>query len=489
VAFSSSEYVLRLAVLIAATPVLVRRLGAEDYGLWMLVNTVVASSVLATFGVSEATIKFVSSFRASENRAGVVQTGRTAMTLGAAFGVIGAGVWLVLSQWVIGLSWIQMQAGHEAVALLALRLGALGVFLAALEGVVDGTLQGYERYDTSAKINVGTHVATMGAITVAVLLGGGLICVVATCLGGQLVGIVGKTVFVVKFTGTAQTLLPTVRMSLAGRLMGFGISAWLQGVSGFLSNHLDRLLVAGVLSPAALSYYTVCLQLAQQTHALLAKASAFLFPMFSGLWERDDHGGAKEVYFRAMRIVSMGSVCLSIPLILLANSVLTIWMGVAFAATASGTLRILAFVYAVSATSVPVYHAYNGRGRVGLNAAFSMSSGVLTAVATACLVAPFGVMGAAVAKIASFPVMIVSRTVLHRQVLGCGRWYNGASTVLPALVPSLAAVAWAARFPEPTTMLWQGTMATLAVVIAVTAAFVISREVVERGAELHSCRT
>ena len=53
--------------LIAATPLFITKLGANQYGMRMLINSSLAFLDMLGFGVNETLIKFISSFRAAKN--------------------------------------------------------------------------------------------------------------------------------------------------------------------------------------------------------------------------------------------------------------------------------------------------------------------------------------------------------------------------------------------------------------------------------------
>ncbi len=62
--WSSIELGLYPILMIAATPLFINRLGAELYGIWMLVNSLVQALHSLNFGLGDSTIRQVSALRA-----------------------------------------------------------------------------------------------------------------------------------------------------------------------------------------------------------------------------------------------------------------------------------------------------------------------------------------------------------------------------------------------------------------------------------------
>src|ERR1035437_4892595 len=72
-AWSSIEAIIYPALMLVATPIFIQRLGVELYGIWMLVNTIVASIGILNVGLGDATIKFVTKYLALKDKNGVIK--------------------------------------------------------------------------------------------------------------------------------------------------------------------------------------------------------------------------------------------------------------------------------------------------------------------------------------------------------------------------------------------------------------------------------
>jgi hypothetical protein len=85
-----------------------------------------------------------------------------------------------------------------------------------------------------------------------------------------------------------------------------------------------------------------------------------------------------------------------------------------------------------------------------LNMVFALVSGISVVAAGALLIPDLGVNGAAWARLACFPLSLVSRTIVHYWVLEDRRWYGVFATFGPILVTFVLGWAMLRVFPFAT---------------------------------------
>jgi O-antigen/teichoic acid export membrane protein len=229
----------------------------------------------------------------------------------------------------------------------------------------------------------------------------------------------------------------------------------MQSLGGILLRYMDRFLIASLVSVSALAYYTVCLLLAEQIHAVLARAFAFLFPMSSAAGAGGDSDQLRRIYFKSLNFITTVAIGLGLPLFLFANKILSLWMGVEFAAQATLVLQVLVFSLVLMATSIVPYYYLNGVGYVRLNAVMVLLSGALVALAALLLIPRLGIIGACCARLASLPVSITSRAIIHRRVFRDRRWYAALAILGPVFVAFGVAAAISYWLPLRQINTWQ----------------------------------
>jgi len=114
--------------MIIATPSLVRRLGLEQYGVWMLIHALVGTTGVFSTGFGDATIKYVSLYRGRTDPRGMRHFLGASLAASALHGsIVGAALFLSASALVRHVFKIEPQ--HHASAILAIQIAALVPFL------------------------------------------------------------------------------------------------------------------------------------------------------------------------------------------------------------------------------------------------------------------------------------------------------------------------------------------------------------------------
>lgn len=467
-AFSGLDHLLLPALWLIATPIFVARLGVDRFGIWMLVNSLLGLNGLFAFGLSDATIKYVSHYRALGDDAGVVRVIRSTLTIYLILATAAAVVAGLAAPWLAqGVFKVDVQ--DTGLLVIALRIAGLGMVVRMFDSVLQSALQGFERYDLAACVSMTANVLTVGLNAALAIAGYGLdVLLIVTLAVLAASGLV--RVFLIKTTFLrGLAIRPSWDMVTMREIFHFGLYTWLHGVSGLLLGQADRLMIASMLGTRQLAYYAVSLQLAQQIHALPSKAGSFLFPLASAAHAVGDAARLRTIYFKAMFLVTATGISLGIPLFMMARGILTIWMGAEFADVATPVLQILAFNFSILSTTIVPYYYLMGTGNVRLGTTLGIASGVFVAAAAAVLIPRLGLTGAAWARLAVLPVHVLAWTVIHYWVLDDRRWYVSANILGPVLAAYGCCLALPASFFS--TAVPTGLLIVLSVAWFATAAF------------------
>src|SRR5438876_10038859 len=74
------EYTALPGVMILTAPCLIRELGTQQFGVWMLVTAIISSMGMLSTGFGAATVKYVASYRGRNDSAGVEHTVRSTLS-------------------------------------------------------------------------------------------------------------------------------------------------------------------------------------------------------------------------------------------------------------------------------------------------------------------------------------------------------------------------------------------------------------------------
>jgi len=132
----------------------------------------------------------------------------------------------------------------------------------------------------------------------------------------------------------------------------FGMFAWLQTITWVVFSHADRLIIGSFLGTAALAVYSVCLQLAQPIHGVIAAGFSVLFPVVSRRMESPNVAGLARDLKDLMKLNVVCSLALTIPGFLLAGPLLVLWMGQDFMIQGTSVLQWLVVACLLQAIQV-----------------------------------------------------------------------------------------------------------------------------------------
>ena len=439
--WSLVDYLLHPILLVLVTRFLVFRLGVEHFGIWMLVGALTGAMGIFSLGLGDATIKYVSSHNARKDVDSVIRVVRCTLAVYGLLGIAAAGVTFLLASFLVK-HVFKVELANQELAALAMRVGGVGLAARFLDSVFLSALRGLERYDLCARVTIVVKFLTTAATVAVVALGYGVVGILwATALLTGLSALAQARI--VRDLVPAITFWPALDRCSLSELFGFGVYSWFQGMAGILVGQADRLLIGALLGTSALTYYSVCQRVAMQVHAVLAAAMGFLFPLSSAAMEQGDIARLRSTYFLALSAASVSATAMALPLILFARNILSIWMGADFSRHAAPILQVLAFAYALLATSIVPYYFLNGTGHVRLNSLFSGISGGVVAGTTALLIPYLAGVGAALGKASSsLTTGVISRTYVHWKILCDRRWYAGAIVLAPVAFPLALGFLW-----------------------------------------------
>lgn len=442
VSFSTADHALLLVLWAVSTPVFIGSLGEARFGLWVLVNAVVGLGGAFSLGLGEATVRYVALHRASGRRDLAARVVETTLALYAAVG-LGFGACIAFFAPSLAAA-VEIDAADFPDAVTGLRLAGLALAVTAPLKVWEATINGFERFDVTARAGMVARTAIIGSNVAAALSGHGL----AVLMGLTVLGLAGQTWALQRL---ARRLLPEIRpwqgpaRAVTGDVLRFGAHGWVQILAGALASIADRFLVGALVGPAAAGVYAVCVQLAQQIHLLLVRGLAFLMPAASAAGE-DGGAALGRAYGTASVLTLLVIGTLAAPLYALAPQVLGVWIGPDFAMQGTATLRLLTVYFAVWGAGVAGFYLLNGAGLPGWNTALGLLHGLILIGAAVPLLSALGLPGVGWARLAAVPMALIGYVALHSRVTP-GTWPTSV-LLLGGLAAPLALGAFAASWAE-----------------------------------------
>lgn len=426
-----------LASLIA-TPVVIRLLGVDAYGVLTLITVLIGYAGASDLGMGEASTRFSAVRHTAgdaDGEARVVWTALLVLTVPTALVavtlILAAGP--IIDALVTLPDWLRLQA------VLALRIAAVGFLARVLATVANTPHLVRLRLDVVAVINATASVAQIVLVPVLLWFGGGLVAAAA-------VGTISATAALVAHAIAARRFLPALtrprlEVEIITPLLRYGGATMVIVLAGLVAFNGEKLVIAKVLSATALAYYGVAFTLARLLALVPGAIAQSIFPAFARLQGDADRDALHALYDRALRVLVVLGVPSAAILCLLARPFLTAWAGPDFGRESLAPMYILTIGSLIDGLSYIPRAALNAKNRPDLAARLHLIDLAPYLVAAFLLTRAYGVSGAAAAWALRATSDCVVMLILARRSAGAISFMPALLRVIPAAAMLAVSVA------------------------------------------------
>lgn len=369
------------------TPLTIRYLGTEQYGLLLLVWSVTGVLSITNLGVGEATLRYVAHYHADGDMPGVNRVFSSTLSFYVFVCVIVSAVMVSATPKAIKLINIPAEDYHLAGWLL--RLSALLFSLGMISNAFRSIPMALQRYDISSKIAFGQSVMRSTGIVALVILGFGVVHII-------LWDVLTTAALLCLQIGVARWLLPGLRwlprVSLSGlrEIFGYGIFVFLTQLFLSMYRESGKLILGNQVGPKGVAYLGTPDSVAYNIHMVLMSGVETLMPKFSA--NRDQRAALSLVSTATW--TSLGAaVVLFIPLATLMSDFLRLWINPEFGREAAAVGQLVALSFIGPAAFAPVATFFRGTGKPGVVTLVMAAAGVVVLVANVVLVPTHGALG------------------------------------------------------------------------------------------------
>ncbi len=238
VGYSFFGYAFPILFSVFITPVVVHRLGIANYGIYILVNTVLAFAGLLDLGLAVSLVKYISEYHATNESEKIKQLVYSANSMYAIIGVGGFIIFFILGKFFLQTFNITYTEGVFPVFLLA----GVVFFLNAANSVFVTIPLALQRYDISTKLNLFQLAFFNIGTLVLVSRGYGLKAIFTL----QIISILLATVIYIYYS---RKLIPFLSYRLAWfsaeikKAYRFGVLAAITNLSSNALFQLDRFII------------------------------------------------------------------------------------------------------------------------------------------------------------------------------------------------------------------------------------------------------
>lgn len=327
-------------MMIIATPVFIRYLGSEQYGVWMMAGTVNQFMNVLNFGLADSTVKIIASNRTADIPRMAIDKIRAnfSRALWLAVIIFVSGILLAFSGYIH--LWFHIPADMEKMARYILVLAFASTGIKFTELVLLGIFKGYERFDISARLSILSRNSVILSSIVAVVFTRSLVVVFLITVLLNIINVTVQLIIVLKKYPFFRFSPGASGLRLFDDRQQFWY--WLQSVFGLLGFLSDKMIVGYFGGLTVLGYYATASLIGSQIYNALTALGNFMFPKVALRFSQNQT--ITPLYYRSrFAIAALGWGGISF-LILFGGPLFEWWLGKPFY-DESGTFIQLYLVY------------------------------------------------------------------------------------------------------------------------------------------------
>ena len=331
-AFNIAAFVVAGVVGILLTPLIVRSWGLAEFGLIVLVRTVLPSGIGGAFdlGVSELATQTIARARTNQKWQPAGRELAALFAIAGGIGLLFAIVLWLLAPWLTTV--FNVSADLTASFAWLLRWTAAGCLILFPTLVIEGIIKGYERYRLLRGGDVGTALAYAAGTLGASFVGSGYEVVAIVFLGASALRGVFLAAYAVRLLHASQVSLLRPTWEIGRNVLGRGwimMQSRVIGIAG--QGPLFSLLIGGLFGPASVGLYDLLVRVPRFSRSALSLFTSALLPVTTRLEERGSAASVARLGRAGMLFWPWVSVPPLLSAAVLSPLILRLWVGPEYA--------------------------------------------------------------------------------------------------------------------------------------------------------------
>lgn len=410
-----------ILVSIISVPLTVGYLGAERYGVWITISTLLAWLNLADLGLGSGLTNALASAYGKERPDLAQRYVATAFGLLAAVAVIVGMIIAAVWQWIDWTELFKVQSALTRAEIPPAIAVAIALFLLNLPFSLITKI--YNAYQEGAIANVWLalgNVASLVALIVVTRTQGGLVWLVGA-YSGSLV-LVASLSAIWLFGWHKRWLMPHwafVHRNAVRELASTGGMFFVVQVAGLLIFQTDNLIIAHYLGASQVTPYSITYRLFSYALLLQSFVLPALWPAFGEALARKDVHWIKRTLRYNLTLSPIIAALSSLPFVLLGKAIILVWAGVE--AVPPFTLLVWMGAWGIIyATMNAVGCFLNGVGHLQGQTIYGLATAIANIIITILLVKPYGINGVIAGTVLAYlicavvPALVETKIVLNR---------------------------------------------------------------------------
>lgn len=397
-------FITPLLFLLIFTPILIHKMGLENYGLWTITTSTIGLTGIADFGISTMITKYIAENIADNDKNELSATIIIGFVAEIIFGIIFLIILYYYAPNIANLFHSTSILFTQIIQII--KITSFGSIPYLLQAAANSIPQGLQRYDLSVYQSIGSQFLKYIAAIYIISVGGSIYQIIlSTIIVLWIVCFISWIIAIILIK--SYFIKPKFVYSRQKNKLLYAFYSGLSGLGSAIFSYADKIMVASVLSFEAVSYYSIVIGIATKILQLSGAITASLMPATS-IWNSKKNYKYIYNYFINFNffIITLNIIIMLI-MIIFSEKFLQLWMGANFTKIAIMPFKILIIIYTIITLNTTSYHIANGMGYSNINAIFGIIGGLLTIGLIKIFGEIWGINGAAMANIGYFITLFI----------------------------------------------------------------------------------
>lgn len=402
------------------TPWMVQQIGQSQYGLFTLVNSLI-SLFTVDFGLSSATSRFVSNYRAAG------ETKKINDFLGLIyklFLLIDLAIFtvLIVIYFCIDSIYLQLTAAElqqfKTVYIIAAAYSIISFPFLTLNGI----LNAHEKFVQLKLADIIYRVFTIVFMVLALWAGAGLYALVAVNAAVGLAVIVYKLIVIRKTTAIKVNFRHT-DLNLSREIFGFSFWITIAGLAQRLIFNITPSILGWVANAATIAVFGVVTAIEGYAYTFSSAINGMFMPRISRIYQNSDPGKQLMPLMMAVgrfQFAINGLIVAGFTVV--GEAFIRLWMGEAYRDAYYGIVLVIVpglFFNAMQIANTAILVTEHAKQYAYVN----LLMGAVNIILSPMLSRSFGVIGACASIFIAYTIRAIGLNVLYGRKLGLDMWY------------------------------------------------------------------
>jgi len=355
-------------LVIISTPFFISKLGIEQYGLWMLVNTITQGINILNIGLGDSSINLISKYRTNNHIQSIQKVFRFNFSFSVFLCFIAIALGFIFYQVSFISVFYKTDQYHFANSLLLFTCISGGIKF--IEVSILSVFKGFERFDLYSKLSLLSKCSVILLAVLLVWMDYDLIFILKASIAVSLVNVFLQLFFLHQYN---QKILQWPNISFLKErkeYIQYNFWYWLQSSIALIGFLTDKLAVAIFTDVKTMGYYYIASMVGTNIHNFFLAFGAFIFPRVS--YQLQSNNSIKPLYYISRASIAMIGWLIIFVLITSGNFVFELWLGYDTYTKCIFFIHLYLVFEAGMLLIITPYYFINGSHLIKLNSLFEI---------------------------------------------------------------------------------------------------------------------